>query len=130
MKLLNPSSWPRPTGYSNGIAVRGTQIFVAGQVGWDETESLVSDRFVDQARQALTNIVTVLAEANAGPEHIVRMTWYVTDKGDYLGSLSGVGAAYREVIGRHFPTMSLVVVAGLVEDGAKLEIEATAVVPD
>jgi enamine deaminase RidA (YjgF/YER057c/UK114 family) len=131
MKLLNPKTWAKPKGYANGIAARGTLIFVAGQIGWNgEKEKFESDDFVAQTRQALANIVAVLAESGARPEHLVRLTWYVTDKQEYVARLAEIGKAYREVIGRHFPTMALVQVAALVEDRAKVEIEATAVMPD
>ena len=131
LKFLNPKSWAKPKGYANGIAARGTLVFVAGQIGWNgEKEKFESDDFVAQTRQALANVVAVLAESGARPEHLVRLTWYVTDKQEYLARLPEVGAAYREVIGRHFPTMALVQVTALVEDRAKVEIEATAVVPD
>jgi len=130
MEFLQPSNWAKPKGYSNGISTRGTLVFVAGQVGWDENEKFQSLEFVPQVEQALKNIVTVLAETDARPEHIARMTWYVTDKKAYLSSLREVGKTYREIIGRHYPTMSLVIVAGLVEEGALVEIEATAVLPE
>jgi enamine deaminase RidA (YjgF/YER057c/UK114 family) len=130
-RTLNPKSWAKPKGYANGIAARGTLVFVAGQIGWNgATAAFETDDFVGQAKQALTNIVAVLAEAKAKPEHIVRLTWYVTDKQEYMSSLPAMGKAYREVIGRHYPTMALVEVRALVEDRAKVEIEATAVVPD
>ena len=135
-RVLQPAGWDKPKGYANGVAARGTVIAVAGQVGWTANSQIVSEDFVAQARQALANIVAVLAEAGAGPQHIVRMTWYVTDKREYLSAAGkGLGAAYRELMtgpdGKvNFPAMSAVQVAGLVEDGAKLEIEATAVVPD
>jgi enamine deaminase RidA (YjgF/YER057c/UK114 family) len=129
-RVLQPAGWTPPKGYANGIAARGTLVFVAGQVGWNAEQRIVGDDFVAQARQALENIVAVLSEAGAGPEHIVRMTWYVVDKHEYLGCARALGSAYREVIGRHFPAMSAVQVAGLVEEGARVEIEATAVVPD
>jgi enamine deaminase RidA (YjgF/YER057c/UK114 family) len=130
-RTLNPKSWAKPRGYANGIAARGTLVFVAGQIGWNgATAAFETDDFVGQARQALANIVAVLAEAKAKPEHIVRLTWYVTDKQEYMSSLPSMGKAYREVIGRHYPTMALVEVRALVEDRAKVEIEATAVVPD
>lgn len=128
-QVLQPADWPRPKGYANGIAASGRVVFVAGQVGWNAAERFESDDFVAQARQALANIVAVLAEADAGPETIARMTWYVLDKHEYLDRARDLGAAYREVIGEHYPAMSLVQVAGLVETGAKLEIEATAVMP-
>ncbi len=128
-QILQPPGWPRPKGYVNGIVASGRMVFVAGQVGWNAEERFESDDFVAQARQALENIVAVLAEAGAGPEALVRMTWYVLDKQEYLGRARDLGAAYRAVIGDHYPAMSLVQVAGLVEEGAKLEIEATAVLP-
>jgi len=127
---FNPEGWMRPKGYSNVISATGRMVFVAGQVGWNETEEFETDDFAGQTAQALKNIKACLAAAGAGPEHIVRLTWYVVDKQEYLGSLSKVGAVYRDVIGRHYPVMSLVQVAGLVETGAKLEIEATAIVPE
>ena len=128
-QVLQPPGWPRPKGYANGIAASGRVVFVAGQVGWNAEERFESDDFVVQARQALANIVAVLAEAGGGPEHITRMTWFVLDKQEYLDRARDLGAAYREVIGDTYPAMSLVQVAGLVETGARLEIEATAVVP-
>lgn len=128
-QVLQPPGWARPKGYANGMVASGRMVFVAGQVGWNAEERFESDDFVAQARQALANIVAVLAETGAGPESIVRMTWYVLDKAEYLGAVRDLGAAYREVIGDHFPAMSLVQVAGLVEEGAKLEIEATAMIP-
>jgi enamine deaminase RidA (YjgF/YER057c/UK114 family) len=130
MKVLQPAGWTPPKGYANGIAVRGTLVVVGGQIGWNAQQQFESDDFVAQARQALANIVAVLAEAGAGPEHIVRMTWYVTDKREYVASYRALGAAYREVIGRHFPAMTAVEVKALIEDRAKVEIEATAVLPD
>src|SRR5690242_18375539 len=126
-RILQPSSWPRPRGYSNGIAAAGETIFLAGQIGWD-TEGRFAAGLAAQVRQALDNIVTLLAEARAGPQHIVRLTWYVTDLRAYRASLSEVGVAYRSVMGRHFPTMSVIGVSGLVEQQALVEIEATAVV--
>ena len=130
-KVLQPPGWAPPRGYVNGVAARGTLVFVAGQIGWNgEKEKFESDDFVAQTRQALANIVAVLAESGAKPEHLVRLTWYVTDKQEYVARLAEIGKAYREVIGRHFPTMALVQVTALVEDRAKVEIEATAVVPD
>lgn len=130
MKSLLPPGWKKPKGYANGIAARGTLIVIAGQVGWNSGEQFETDDFVGQVRQALSNIVAVLTEGGAAPEHIVRMTWYVTDKQEYLTSLAEVGKAYREVIGRNFPTMTLIEVSALLEDRAKVEIEATAVLPD
>jgi len=130
MDILQPPGWARPRGYTNGVAARGTQVFVAGQIGWGPDQRFATDDFAGQVRQALENVVAVLAEAGAEPAHLVRLTWYVTDKGAYLASLPAVGEAYRAVIGAHFPPMTLVEVAALVEDRAKVEIEATAVVPD
>ncbi|MCT4331558.1 RidA family protein [Paracoccus sp. YLB-12] len=127
---LHPANWKRAVGYANGIAARGRMIFTGGLVGWDADQQFQTDDFAGQVRQVLENIIAVLAEAGAGPEHLVRLTWYVTDKQEYLAALREVGTAYRDVIGRHFPAMALVQVAGLVEDRAKVEIEATAVVPD
>lgn len=130
MKILQPEGWAPPRGYANGIAAKGTLVSIAGQIGWDGQCVFVSDDFAAQARQALANIVAVLAEAGGKPEHIVRMTWYVTDKREYVGAYPEIGKAYRELIGRHFPAMTAVQVAALIEDRAKVEIEATAVIPD
>ena len=130
MRTLQPAGWPRPKGYVNGIAAKGEMVFVAGQIGWDETETVVSDALSDQAAKALENTVAVLAEAGAGPEHVVRMTWYVTDKHEYLGSLKAIGAAWKKIMGANFPAMALVQVSALVEDAAKVEIETTAVIPE
>jgi enamine deaminase RidA (YjgF/YER057c/UK114 family) len=130
-RSLLPPGWAKPKGYANGVAARGTIISVAGQIGWNPaTGRFESDDFVAQAKQALANIVAVLKEAGAGPEHLVRLTWYVVDKREYVQRLAEVGEAYRAVIGRHFPAMTLVAVAALVEDRARIEIEATAVLPD
>ncbi len=129
MQVLHPKHWAAAKGFSNGVAAEGRQVFVAGQVGWNAQQEFASDDFVAQVEQALRNIVEVLAEAGAGPEHLVRLTWYVTDKREYLARLREVGQAYRRVIGRHYPAMALVQVVALVEDRAKVEIEATAVVP-
>jgi enamine deaminase RidA (YjgF/YER057c/UK114 family) len=130
-RVLQPKDWPAPKGYANGIAARGTIVFVAGQIGWNgKTGAFETDDFVGQLRQALANVVAVLADAGAKPEHITRFTWYVTDKQEYLARLPDVGRAYREVIGKHYPAMALLEVKGLVEDRAKIEIEATAVIPD
>ena len=130
MQILQPPGWAKPKGYSNGIAAKGRMVFVSGQVGWNAQEKFDTSDFVGQARQALANIVAILAEAGAKPEHIVRMTWYVGDRREYLASAKALGAAYREIIGRHYPVMTAIQVAGFVEDGAKLEIEVTAVLPD
>ncbi len=129
-KLLQPPGWVQPKGYSNGIEARGRQIYVAGMVGWNEKAEFETDDFIGQCRQTLRNIVQTLACAQAGPQHIVRLTWYVKDKHEYLARARELGAVYQEVIGRHYPVMALVQVADLVEDQAKVEIEATAVVPD
>ncbi len=127
--FLHPRHWKRARGYANGIAAEGRTIFVAGQVGWNAEQKFESHDFVAQTKQALQNIVVVLAEAGAGPEHITRLNWYVTDKRDYLSRLAEIGETYRSVIGRHFPAMTLLEVSALLEEGAKVEIEATAVVP-
>ena len=129
MQLLHPKHWARTRGFSHGAAAEGRQVFVAGQVGWNARQEIVSDDFVAQVEQALHNVVDILAEADARPEHLVRLTWYVCDKQEYLKRSSEVGEVYRRVIGRHFPAMTLVQVAALVEDGARVEIEATAIVP-
>lgn len=130
MEFLQPSGWARPRGYSNGIASSGRTISVSGMVGWDGQCVFHSDDFATQTRQALLNIVAVLAEANAKPEHIVRMTWYILDKKEYLAAGKEIGEAYREIIGRHFPTMTAVQVVALIEDRARVEIEVTAIVPE
>jgi len=127
-ETLHPPGWARARGYANGIAAEGRLVFVAGQVGWDADQRFASDDFAAQGRQALANVVAVLACAGAKPEHVVRMTWYVTSRDEYNASLAEVGAAWRELMGRHYPAMSVVVVAGLLEPRAKVEIEATAVV--
>ena len=129
MQLLHPRDWPRTQGFSHGVAAEGRQVFVAGQVGWNARQEMVGDDFVAQVEQALHNVVDILAEADARPEHLVRLTWYVCDKHEYLKRSSEVGEVYRRIIGRHFPAMTLVQVAALVEDRARVEIEATAVVP-
>lgn len=129
MLILNPAEWAKPKGYANGIAVEGLQVFVAGQIGWNAEAVFDSDDLVEQTRQALRNIVRVLAEAGARPEHIVRLTWYVVDKREYIDRNAELGKVYREIIGRHYPAMTLVQVAALLEDRARIEIEATAVVP-
>ncbi len=129
-ETLNPSHWKRPTGYSNAVVARGRLVFVAGQIGWNAEEVFETDAFQGQVRQALTNVREALAAAGAAPEHLVRLTWYVTDKRRYLAELAEIGQAYREVIGRVFPAMALIPVPELLEDRALVEIEATAVVPD
>ena len=131
MQILQPPSWAKPRGFSNGIAVKGgTTVYVAGQVGWTGAGAWQARDFAGQFRQALRNVLEVLAQARGRPEHIVRLTWYVIDRDEYLASLKAVGTAYRELMGRHFPAMSVVQVSGLVESLARLEIEATAVIPD
>ena len=130
MKLLQPPEWLPPKGYANGISARGTLVFVGGQIGWNGQQQFETDDFIAQTRQALLNILAVLRVANAGPEHIVRMTWYIVDCDEYVARLKELGAVYREVIGRNFPTMSCVEVSRLIEARARVEIEVTAVVPD
>ncbi|MGA8051987.1 MAG: RidA family protein [Burkholderiales bacterium] len=131
MQILQPPGWARPKGFSNGIAVRGGRtVYIAGQVGWTGQGEWLEASFAGQFRQALANIVAVLAEAGGRPEHLVRLTWYVLDRQEYLAALREVGAAYRELIGKHYPTMAVLQVSGLVEAQARLEIEATAVIPD
>lgn len=127
---LSPKGWKKPRGYANGIVARGRQVYVGGQIGWNGQQVFEHHDFVGQVRQTLENIVAILEEGGARPEHLVRLTWYVTDKRTYLANLSGVGEAYRAVLGKHFPAMALVEVSGLVESEALVEIEATAVVPD
>lgn len=130
IQILQPAGWAAPRGYSNGIAARGRSVVIGGQIGWDSQCRFHSGDFAEQAKQALQNIVDVLAEAGGKPEHIVRMTWYVLDKREYLAAYPQLGRAYREVIGRNFPAMTAVQVAGLMEDAARVEIEATAIIPD
>ena len=130
LRPVNPAGWARPKGYSNGVVGRGSLVFVAGQVGWNADERFESDDFVAQVRQALKNTVDVLAAAGAKPEHIARMTWYVLDKKEYVARIAEIGAAYRDIIGRSFPAMTLVEVSALVADRARVEIESTAVIPD
>lgn len=129
MDILQPSTWAKPKGYANGTLAQGKLIFVAGQVGWNASQQFESDDLVDQVRQALKNILAVLDVAGAKPEHLVRLTWYVTDKREYQRRAQEVGQAYRDVVGKRFPAMTLVEVSGLLEDRAKVEIEATAVLP-
>ena len=130
IKLLHPPGWAPPKGYANGVAARGTMVFVGGQVGWNAQQQFVSDDFIEQTGQALRNIADILHEAGAGPEHMVRMTWYVTDRDEYNRRLGELGPVYRETMGRNFPAMTCVQVAALVESRAKVEIEVTAVLPD
>ena len=127
--FLHPRSWKPALGYANGVAASGRMIFCGGLIGWNAQQEFESDDFIDQVAQTLRNIVAVLAEGGAKPEHIVRLTWYVTDKQEYLARLKDLGRVYREIIGKHFPAMALVQVVALVEDRAKVEIEATAMVP-
>ncbi|MDQ2860426.1 MAG: RidA family protein [Pseudomonadota bacterium] len=127
-RTLLPDGWPRPKGYANGVAAEGQMVFVAGQIGWDEQERLVADDFAGQFRQVLINTLSVLREAGAGAEHICRMTWFITSRDEYLAALPAVGAHWKDLMGRNFPAMAVVVVAGLIEAGAKVEIETTAVV--
>lgn len=129
VETLQPKHWRAPKGYANGIVAKGRQVFVAGQIGWDEHARLVSGDFVAQVEQALLNIVQILAEAGGEPRHLTRLTWYLVDRSEYATRQKEIGEAYRRVLGRHFPAMTAVVVAGLIEAGAKVEIEATAVIP-
>jgi enamine deaminase RidA (YjgF/YER057c/UK114 family) len=128
--ILQPESWAKPVGYANGVAARGRQIYVGGQIGWNGQCRFETDDFVEQVRQTLKNVVAVLAEAGARPEHVTSMTWYFTDKLEYVENLKGIGKVYREVMGRHFPAMAAMQVLALVEDRAKIEIQAIAVVPE
>lgn len=129
-RVLQPAEWARAKGYSNGVAARGTQVFIAGQIGWGADQKFTHHRLAPQVKIALENVLRVLKEAGGGPEHLVRLTWYLTSRQEYLDELAEIGAAYRAVMGRHFPTMSVVQVSALIEAEAKVEIEATAVVPD
>jgi len=128
--ILQPEGWAKPIGYSNGVAARGRQIYVGGQIGWNGQCHFETDDFVEQVRQTLKNVVAVLAAGGAGPEHVTTMTWYFTDKAEYLANLKGIGQAYREVMGKNFPAMAAMQVSALVEDRAKIEIQAVAVVPE
>ncbi|WP_262692787.1 RidA family protein [Kordiimonas aestuarii] len=130
MKTLLPEGWPRPSGYSNGVMAEGRTIFVAGQIGWTKDMVFEADDFLGQVRQTLENTMAVLAEAGAGPEHIARMTWYVTNRDDYLANLRGMGQIWRELMGRNYPAMACVEVSRLMEDKAQIEIETTAVLPN
>ena len=123
MRILQPEGWPRPRGYSNGIEAEGRMVFVAGQIGWDETEKFRAGDFGGQFRQALANTLAVLKEASAGPEHVTRMTWFITSRDEYTASLAELGAAWKDLMGRNYPTMSVIIVSGLVERDAKIEIE-------
>jgi enamine deaminase RidA (YjgF/YER057c/UK114 family) len=129
MRTLQPEGWPRPRGYSNGIEAEGRLVFVAGQIGWDKTGAFKTSSFGGQFRQVLVNTLAVLKEAGAGPEHVTRMTWFVTSRDEYAASLAELGAAWKDLMGRNYPTMSVIMVSGLVEPEAKIEIETTAVVP-
>ncbi len=128
MRTLQPQGWPRPRGYANGIEAEGRMIFVAGQIGWDEKGEFKTSTFAGQFRQALSNTLAVLKEASAGPEHVTRMTWFITSREEYAASLAELGAAWKDLMGRNYPAMSVIIVAGLVEPAAKIEIETTAVV--
>ncbi len=128
LQFLHPSHWKPAIGYSNGVAASGRMVFTGGMIGWNAQQEFETDDFVGQVDMALRAIVAVLAEAGAGPQHLVRLTWYVTDKREYLGNLKSIGRVYKEIIGRHYPAMALVQVVALVEDRAKVEIEATAVI--
>ena len=129
-QVLHPAGWVPAKGYANGIAARGTQVFVGGQIGWNAQQQFETDDFIEQTRQTLQNVVAVLKEAGAGPEHMVRMTWYVIDRVEYNARLKELGGVYRDVIGRHFPAMTCIEVSALMEERAKVEIEVTAVLPD
>jgi enamine deaminase RidA (YjgF/YER057c/UK114 family) len=129
LQTLQPDGWPRPRGYANGVAAAGRLVFVAGTIGWDATETLVSDDFAAQFRQVLLNTLAVLAQAGAGPEHVTRMTWFITSREDYLAAQGAMAQAWKDLMGRNYPAMAVVIVAGLIEARAKLEIETTAVVP-
>jgi enamine deaminase RidA (YjgF/YER057c/UK114 family) len=128
-ELIQPPGWPRPRGYANAVAASGRMLFIAGQIGWDAEGVIASDDFVAQARQALANVLTLLRTAGAAPEHLVRMTWYVTDRQEYLRRSKELGAAYREILGAVYPAMTAVEVSALIEERAKVEIECTAVIP-
>lgn len=129
MQIINPEGWSRPRGYSNGILAEGKTLYVGGQIGWDENEQFHSDDFIEQMAQALKNTIAILEAGGARPEHIVRMTWYITDREEYLKRLKEMGQVYRDIIGRHFPVMAMVQVVALMEERAKVEVETTAVIP-
>nr|CAD6602288.1 RidA family protein [Rhizobium sp. TCK] len=128
--ILQPEGWAKPIGYSNGVAARGRQVYVGGQIGWNGQCKFETDDFVAQVRQTLKNVVAVLAAGGAGPEHVTTMTWYFTDKAEYLSNLKGIGQVYREIMGKNFPAMAAMQVTALIEDRAKIEIQAIAVVPE
>ncbi|WP_281977787.1 RidA family protein [Pseudorhizobium flavum] len=128
--ILQPEGWAKPIGYSNGVAARGRQVYVGGQIGWNGQCQFETDDFVEQVRQTLKNVVAVLAAGGAGPEHVTTMTWYFIDKAEYLANLKGIGQAYREIMGKNFPAMAAMQVTALIEDRAKIEIQAIAVVPE
>jgi len=129
--IIQPADWPQPSGYSNGVAASGRYVVLAGQIGWDPIRSAFgTDDFAEQTRQALSNIAALLREAGGGPQHLVRLTWYVTNRDEYVAARREIGSAYREIIGAHYPPMTVVVVGGLIEERAKVEIEATAVIPE
>jgi enamine deaminase RidA (YjgF/YER057c/UK114 family) len=130
MRIVQPEGWPRPRGYANGVVAQGRLLFTAGQIGWNERAAFDSDDLIEQVRQALKNTLAVLAAGGARPEHVVRMTWYLTDKREYLARAREFGAVYRELMGKHYPAMAMVQVAALIEDRAKVEVETTAVIPD
>jgi enamine deaminase RidA (YjgF/YER057c/UK114 family) len=129
MRILQPPSWAKPRGYSNGIAASGSIVFISGQIGWNEQCQFQTDDFLGQARQALANVLAVLAECGGRPEHIARLTWYVVDRQEYLSSSKALGKVYQELMGKHYPAMTVVQVSALMEDAARVEIEATAVIP-
>ncbi|MDQ2908646.1 MAG: RidA family protein [Candidatus Eremiobacteraeota bacterium] len=129
MTLLQPPGWPRAPGYAHGVSATGRFVFISGQIGWDAEGRFTAPDVAGQTRQALVNVIAILGEAGGSPEHVTRLTWFITDKRAYLGAREAIGAAYREIMGRHYPAMSVVVVAGLLEDEAAVEIEATAVIP-
>ena len=129
MQILQPPGWARPRGYSNGVVMSGRLVFIAGQIGWDDQQQFQTHDFAEQAGQALRNVLAILAEAGGRPEHIARMTWYVVDRQAYMDSLKAVGVVYRELMGNHYPAMTAVEVTALMEDAARVEIEATAVIP-
>ncbi|MGI6247697.1 MAG: RidA family protein [Pseudochelatococcus sp.] len=129
-KVLQPEGWAKPIGYANGVEARGRTVFVGGQIGWNAQQQFETDDFAGQVRQTLANVVAILAEAGAGPQHLTSMTWYFTDRVEYNDNLKGIGQAYREIIGKHFPAIAAVQVVALVEERAKIEIQAIAVIPD